>query len=351
MQTPYTRKDATSDFGPLPDLLVFDDGTPVKTPDDWIRRRKEIFNHIIPTEYGGMPPKTPPEATELELISESSAERRFGISGSKHYSFQVTVNGGAEPVRFALTLWTPPGEGPFPVVVNGDACWSYLTDEIAFGIINRGISIAFFNRCEIARDRNNSRDRGIYRAFPGEYGALAAWAWGYHRVYDALLRLPQIDVTRMMITGHSRGGKTVELAGATDERIAMVADNNSGCGGFGCFRVRRDDAETIKAITANFPFWFNKDFSAFAGRESDLPFDQHFMAALIAPRPLRMQVAFGDVWSNPVGACETYMAAKKVYEFLGVPDALRIVFREGGHGHLPEDWAHSLDAMQELLSK
>lgn len=87
-----------------------------------------------------------------------------------------------------------------------------------------------------------------------------------------------------MITGHSRGGKAVQLAAATDERIAFVADNNSGCCGFGSHRVRGKGAETISDITRNFGFWFEKDFSKYAGRENELPFDQHFLSALIAPQ-------------------------------------------------------------------
>ena len=344
MHLPFTRDDAAADFGPAPELLVFDDGTPVRTPDDWSRRRVEVYEKIIVGEYGGMPPVPPPGATSPEVVSTAAAGRRCGIDGSEVAALAIAVDGGAEPLRFAATLWTPPGDGPFPVVVNGDGCWSYLTDAVVADVLRHGFALVSFNRCEIARDRKGARDRGIYRAFPGGYGALSAWAWGYHRVLDALAAFPRVDASRAMVTGHSRGGKTVELAGATDERIAMVADNNSGCGGFGCFRVRGKGAETIGDITGNFPFWFAEGFGGYAGREAELPFDQHFLAALVAPRVLRMQVAFGDTWSNPVGACETYRLARPVYDLLGAGGNFQIVFREGGHGHEPEDWAHSLDA-------
>lgn len=80
---------------------------------------------------------------------------------------------------------------------------------------------------------------------------ISAWAWGYHRVIDALNHISEIDISKIMITGHSRGGKAVQLAAATDERIAFVADNNSGCCGFGLHRVRGEGAETISEITRN----------------------------------------------------------------------------------------------------
>ena len=344
MQLPFTRGDAAVDLGDAPDLLVFDDGSPVANAADWRRRRAEIYDRIVVGEYGGLPPTPPSGATTAEVVSTHRPSRSRWPDGTEVSSLALTVEGGAELVRFSARLWTPPGDGPFPVVVNGDGCWAYLTDEVVGDVLRHGFALVSFNRCEIARDRAGARDRGIYRAFPGEYGALSAWAWGYHRVYDALAGFGRLDVTRMMITGHSRGGKTVELAAATDERIAMVADNNSGCGGFGSFRVRGGGAETLEAITRAFPFWFAEGFAAFADREGDLPFDQSFLAALVAPRILRMQVAFGDRWSNPIGACETYRLARPVYDLLGAGGNYQAVFREGGHGHLAEDWSHSLDA-------
>ena len=348
---PFSRQDAAYDDGPLPDVLAFADGSPVRDADDWARRRAEIADIIIQKEYGGMPPALSPEATEVELVhGAANASLRFGIEGVKQNIYYVMVAGGAVPLRFTLTVWTPPGEGPFPVILNGDGCWPYLTDKTASEALRRGWIVAAFNRCELARDRNGTRDRGIYEAFPGEYGAISAWAWGYHRAYDALLRIPSVDPRRVAITGHSRGGKTVEVAAATDTRIAAVGDNNSGCCGFGCHRVRGEGCERIADITRVFPFWFDKDFGQWAGREAELPFDQHFLAALIAPRPLLFAVAYGDTWANPIGACETYRATLPVYELLGAADNFGIVYREGGHGHLTGDWARFLDFAGERLA-
>ena len=343
-ELPYTRQDAAADDGQAPDLLTFADGTPVRTADDWARRRAETADLLIPMEYGGMPPALPPDATDVELIhGDSNASLRFEVEGVRQNIYYVNVAGGATPIRFTLTLWTPPGEGPFPVVLNGDGCWPYLTDKTGAAALRRGFAVAAFNRCEVARDRAGTRDRAIYTAFPGDYGALSAWAWSYHRAYDALLRIPRLDTARVAITGHSRGGKTVELAAATDARIAAVGDNNSGCSGFASFRVRGANSERLSDITRVFPFWFDKDFGKWSGREAELPFDQHFLAALIAPRPLLFAVAHGDHWSNPVGACETYRATLPVYRLLGAEDKLGIVFRDGGHGHLTGDWERFLD--------
>ena len=59
---------------------------------------------------------------------------------------------------------------------------------------------------------------------------------------------PDADATKLIITGHTRRGKTALLAGAMDERFAMVVPNGSGCGGTGSFLVQGSISETIQFI-------------------------------------------------------------------------------------------------------
>ena len=148
-ELPFSRQDAAVDDGPLPDVLTFADGTPVRDTDDWARRRVEVADAIIQKEYGGMPPALAPETTDVELVhGRANASRRFEIEGVFQDIYYVSVSGGAVPLRFTLTVWTPPGDGPFPVILNGDGCWSYLTDKTATEALRRGWIVASFNRCE-----------------------------------------------------------------------------------------------------------------------------------------------------------------------------------------------------------
>lgn len=347
---PYPRSSAAADHGDAPDLLTMNDGTPVTDAAAWARRRVEIADAIIGAEYGGMPPRLDPSATTVELVSQADAWRSLGIEGSRKWSCRVTVSGGAIPLVFPLTVYLPrKTDKPFPTILNGDGCWSYASNAVVASLLERGFAFALFNRCDMARDCVGTRDRDIYKAFPGSYGALSAWAWTYHRAYDALLGVPEIDPARVAITGHSRGGKTVELAAATDERIAACGDNNSGCGGFSSYRVAGGSCERIADITRVFPFWFDEGFASWAGRESELPFDQSFLSALIAPRPLLFAVAHGDFWSNPPGACQTYREVSRVYGMLGCQGNFEIVFRDGPHGHEPGDWIRFAEFAKERI--
>ncbi len=52
-------------------------------------------------------------------------------------------------------------------------------------------------------------------------GVLVAWAWGFHRILDALIQVaPEIDAKRVGVTGCSRWGKAALAAGIFDERVS-----------------------------------------------------------------------------------------------------------------------------------
>jgi hypothetical protein len=145
------------------------------------------------------------------------------------------------------------------------------------------------------------------------------------------------------VTGHSRSGKAALLAGALDERIALVAPQGSGCAGVASYRFRRPDAESLRDITHNFSHWFVPGLRDFVGREQRLPFDQHFLLALVAPRPLLSIDAAGDFWANPDGTRASHLGALPVYEFLGAGGKLSMFIRPGGHLLADEDWRVLLD--------
>jgi hypothetical protein len=323
-----------------PPLLSFSDGSRV-TAADWRRRRDELAGAIIAHEYGGMPPE--PERTTFELLSKSAARGANGI-GRESWEVRVELEGGT--LSWLLELWVPGGKGPFPVVLDGDGCWRYYTDAVMTGIVERGCIAAAFNRTAVAADnKERYRHTGIYRLLPdATFGALSAWAWGYHRCVDVLEKLDIVRGDQIAVTGHSRGGKTVLLAGATDERIAVTNPNDSGTGGSGLNRLKGPGAEVVEDFfrSGNI-FWFGPGFADYRGRDGELPYDQHFLHAMVAPRGLLVNEAHGDVWANPIGSYLSCLAAREVYELLGDGDAIGWSIREGGHGHTPADYEALMD--------
>ena len=335
----------TQSAGALPDVLVLADGTRVTSAAQWPVRRAQILELVQQHEYGPLPPAGG-ETTFVEIISHR-------VPTGPHRQCKVKCGPGGA-VSFVLDVMLPKGKAgeKFPVILRGDWCWGKTAPAFAEKILARGYALAELNRCEIAPD-NAGREIGLSVAYPSDdFGAIAAWAWGFHRSIDVLEKLPDVDSTKIAVVGHSRGGKASLLAGATDERVALTIANNSGAGGAGSFTFQPADCETLERITRAFPYWFSPRLREFAGKEQTLGFDQHFVKALCAPRALLTTEALGDKWANPSGTMRTHEGARAVYKLLGAEDRLGIYFREGKHEHNEADWMVMLDfADQVLLGK
>jgi hypothetical protein len=324
----------------LPDPFLKADGKRVAARSEWKAQRKALVDAVLRYEYGALPP-VPRNVTGRELSS-----RALDDLAADEKIIELSM-GPKSAVHTHITLTLPHGSGPFPTIlcgdyIAGDKTWKKVAPEVLKAIVEHGYALAEFDRAEIARD--SAERNGVYAAYPDyQGGRLAAWAWAYHRVIDYLVRQPYVDVKRLIISGHSRGGKAVLLAGATDERIALTNPNNSGCGGAGCYRFQAANSEDIAAIVKNFPYWFQPEFGQFIGHVDRLPIDQHTVKALVAPRALLSTEGLGDLHANPEGTQQTYLAAREVYSFLGARDRIGISYRPGPHAHGLEDWTALLD--------
>ncbi len=324
-----------------PDPLSMRSGQRITEPGQWPQRRREIIEQLLPPVYGDMPPT--PAWTRCECL-HSALLRRFG--GARLLSCRVTPLGMAP---FLLRLFVPAGQGPVPVIVSGDGCWHYADDAALAAMLARGYAFAQFNRVEIAADPGAAPSDLALPQAAARHGTLASWAWAYHRVVDVLCSLEWLDTTAIAVVGHSRGGKAALLAGATDERIALTSANNSGAGGAGSWRHRGPGAETLADLLREYGYWFAPGLHAYAGREQELPLDQHLLKALVAPRALLTTEALEDHWANPQGSWQSHRAARCVFELLGADRRMDIVFRAGGHDHGLADWNTLLDFGDAVL--
>ena len=190
-------------LGKLPDLFTMEDGTPVTDQASWERRRKELYKTAVELQYGTIPPD--PEFLEVEPLDD----------GGEIRSYRIVTGRRACPVSFVMRVLTPVGQGPFPVIVDGDLCWRYAFDrEYLNTALDNGVMLVWFNRTELVPDRADAGRNGpLYKAYPEyTFGALGAWAWGYSRCVDALGILGLADMDNLAFCGHSRGGKAALLA-------------------------------------------------------------------------------------------------------------------------------------------
>jgi hypothetical protein len=128
----------------------------------------------------------------------------------------------------------------------------------------------------------------------------------------------------------------------------------------GLFRKK----ETIDDITTRFPYWFCKKYSSYANNENSLPFDQHMLIALQAPRYCYIASASEDLWADPSGEL---LAAKlasnyyKIYNLNGliVPEKIELDVsyndghiayhrRTGNHGLSHFDWEQYMTYFEKI---
>jgi hypothetical protein len=317
----------------LQDLFSRPDGSKINSPGQWPQQRQVLLSILLDHQYGVLPAK--PLDVRSELLHSAYIQH---VSHARLMTFRIKVEGQFS-ASFVMQVWVPhkrTGKEQWPVVLTGDGCWHYATDTVKEEILRRGYVLAQFNRVELAADVV------LTEPYPA-HAALATWAWGYHRCVDALSQLDFIQPQRIAIVGHSRGGKAALLAGATDERIALTSANNSGAGGAGSYQWQGQGAETLADVVQAFPHWFCPRFAGYKGKESTLPFDQHFLKALIAPRALLTTEAADDLWANPEGSWQTHLAAREAYHFLNAEQRIAMVTRAGGHAHTLADWCALLD--------
>jgi hypothetical protein len=386
----------------LPDPLTLLDGAKVATAKDWTSKRrpelKKLFQHYM---YGYFPPKPANVQFKVERVDPRAL-------GGKATLKEVTISFGPPGTpKIHLLLFVPnERKGPVPVFLGMNFCGNHtlvndpkvrlpetwlpkhcpgVKDNHATDAgrgkqvdvwaieqtIARGYAVATLYCGDVDPDRADKRE-GIqpHLIKPGEepgahsWGTIAAWAWGLQRAVDYLVTDPDIDATRIIVVGHSRLGKTALLASAFDERVALAIPHQAGCGGTS--PSRGTVGESVKRINTSFPHWFNGAFKEFNDHPERLPFDQHCLIALMAPRPVLLSNAVEDQWANPSGQFEMLKAAEPVYKLLGVggledhkmpevgrlsPGRLGYYIREGKHSMTPGDWRVFCDYADRQLGK
>jgi hypothetical protein len=390
----------------LPDPLIANDGSPVKTAEEWSARRAELLALFSEHVYGNTPIGKPdgwratltkapvpfldglatleevqidlfgdPKQAQLHLLvikPASAAAKPVPMFLAINFNGNHTVH--ESPQISLATCWVPGGkdDAEAGLVLDHRATekgrgykatrWSIRR------MIESGVGLATFCYGDIDPDFDDGFANGIHAACgapgEGEWGSIGAWAWGASRAMDWLVTDPQIDASRVAIMGHSRLGKTSLWAGAQDERFAMVISNNSGCGGAAL--NRRAVGETVGRITSSFPHWFTPRFTTYSTKEGDLPIDQHELISLIAPRLVYVASAVEDQWADPRGEFLAAQAAEPVYRLFGktglglgvetasptlnhpVGEWIRYHIREGKHDVTDYDWEQYIEALLSL---
>ena len=379
----------------IPDALLCVDGSKVANAEMWTSKRRPELMKLFETEvYGKMHGR--PEKMTFEIVSTD----RASLGGrATRKEIMVYFLGAKDGPKMRILLYVPNGaKKPVPSFIglnfNGNHTvaddpgitlanlWvkngrdnQIMRQRADFEtrgakssqwcvemLISRGYAVGTVYYGDIEPDfADGWKSSGVRAALSkdgaktlfaaDDWGAIGVWAWGLSRILDYLETDSDVDAKHVGVIGHSRLGKTALWAGVTDERIALVISNNSGCGGAAL--SKRIFGETVGRINTSFPHWFCGNFKKYNENEKDLPVDQNELIALIAPRPVYVASAVEDKWADPKGEFLSVKHAEPAYklfglEGVGVDDMpgvdkpigkfIGYHIRTGKHDVLPYDW-------------
>ncbi len=336
-----------------------------ETGKELFENREEIKKILQAEEYGFIP--APPSTVSAEFLSEES---NFCAGKAALYSIRIDADTAAGRVSFPIWLCLPSKGGLHKTVVfinfRPDMPDRYLPAE---EVIDNGWGFASFCYKDVTSDDGNFLDKAaaVLRGSGEGCGKIAMWAWAAMRVMDYLHTRTDIDKKNIAVAGHSRLGKTALVAGAFDSRFAFVHSNDSGAGGSALYSLIDENGEHIADLQRHFSFWFCEKFKEYIGKEKSLPFDQHYLMSLIAPRVLSIGSAVNDLWATPPAERASAEIASSVWEHLGYKGLMhsetsevdklyhegRVGYyvRAGNHYMSRNDWLNMLSYFDKNLNK
>ncbi len=383
---------ATISAQSLPDVFIGFSGEKVKSIEDWYTKRQPEIVRFFEKEVYGQRPVTNDFSFAYKIIEAETI-----VLKGKAYRKQVRMfisNNHHDTLTVDLLIYYPVKSGKmnipvFTLLNYGNHTLTEDTDirlsisklytiEKERGsfkrrfpietIIDSGCGVItscyedFIPDNDIQFRRTSS---SFYAIPPDSTGAISIWAWAYSCMVDFALQQSFIDPKKIAVIGQSRTGKAALWAAATDDRIGYACINESGNSGAKLNFHYDSLAETIEQINTGFPYWFNKSYKGYNQMDiqRNLPFDQHWLIASVAPRRVYVAVAKEDYWGDPEGQFVALKEAEKLYNFLGLKTHLPsqmpmsgeaitsgycgFHIREGKHDLLTEDWKQYLKFIKQ----
>jgi len=326
--------------GPVPDPLVDSACGRIETAAQWTAGRAGWLERIL-TEVYGRPP-----AAQMPRARSRGGMNLPNLPGRLEMVQLALVDHPDLPVTISLALCDQPGPRPTVILTqdlrNFQGVSVHPFTPIA---LEAGFHLVTYSLWQVEPDEPGAA--GWRGRFPDcDWGTLCCWAWSVSRVVDYLLARDDVDRDGLVITGHSRRGKTSLLAAAMDERIGYCAPNASGLFGLDLTRGHYHpdcDRRRLPGVLDEFPHWFCPAVERYRHDVPALPFDQHHLLALVAPRPVITTQALDDEYTWVPAAEATFELARPIYDLFDAGDGLAMHTRPGRHAHTPEEFRWMVD--------
>jgi hypothetical protein len=376
----------------LPDVLRTFDNKKIKSSTEWETvRRPEVMKFFEENLYGKVPKPVDPVIKTFELVSE---DKTFldGLCTKKHIIIRFKNSRGR--IDMPMLVFIPnDSRGPVPAIylVNlqdiqnnrfePDNPQGYGKTQNGIPLkqlMLRGIALVSID-AEALGDRGKSQEEildgrvldlffqpGQNNTKDNEWGLIAIWAYAMSSGMDYIVTDKDINPTQVAILGCSIGGKVALWAAVNDPRIGMVLSATTGHGGDALWR--REFGETLENMSIWLPRWLCRNAAKYAGKENEMPVDQHMLLACLAPRPLYVSNAKYDYWADNKGEWLATYHAAPVYKLYGSKIEFKSVeqpgvnqpivksdigyhLRTGFHGLLLYDWERYMEFIEYHFMK
>jgi cephalosporin-C deacetylase-like acetyl esterase len=293
------------------------------TIEDVSRRRAYLRERML-DDLGGFPERTPLNAHVVGVLQRPAYKIEKVIFESQPH-FYVTAN-----------LYLPTtGHPPYPAILfplghepggKTNPTWQQMLGSLAtkgfvaltWDPIGQGERLQIYDEdlreSKVGDSTTEHTVIGTQCLLIGDH--LARYTiWDGMRALDYLLSRPEVDPTRVGLTGNSGGGTHTAYIAALDDRIQVAAPS--------CYITSwRLMLHTIGPQDAEqtFPFWLRDGFD----------YSDYLYA--FAPKPYLLLSAIRDFF--PIaGARETLAEAVRVYSAIGAKENLNMFEADDGHGY------------------
>lgn len=338
---------------------------------DYIREngkfsREKTLDKILAEEYG----KIDESGVEISVtdVTDEKFDGDYGYffcAKAKHTALEFTLTKNGRTAKFVADIFVPVKAKDYDFIVQLDFM-KYLPTKYCpvEELMDGGVAVAHLYYKEISTD-DGDFTTGIAPLFCDRTdnfapGKLSLWAYAAKITGEYLINNGYTLKERLYVAGHSRLGKTALLTAAQYDIFAGCMVNCSGCCGAAISRDKH--GENLKIITDVFPYWFTPNFKKYAEKEYELPFDQHYLVAAVAPRKVFVVAASEDDWADTDAQYLCAEAASEAYAELGLEgmeertEMLKIgekntkgnikFFHRGGvHFFSREDWGFYLSCL------
>ena len=262
----------------------------------WERRKAYLREQILVS--AGLSPMPAKTALHAQI---------FGRIQENGYTIEKVLIETMPGFYLGGNLYRPAAGGKHPGIYNPQGHWQYgrLENQPLYSGPSLGISLARQGYVVFATDMVGYTDTvQVKHAFTTpkyslwDFGPLGLQLWNSIRSLDFLTELPDVDATKLGVTGASGGGTQTFLLTAVDDRVAFASPVNMVSaimqGGDAC-----EFAPGLRMGTNNVE-----------------------IAAMFAPKPMLLVSATGD-WTHNVPV-EEYPAIKRIYDLYGRGDRVDV---------------------------